>query len=230
MKTSCTILAILCSLFSHAVTAATPDDGSVLPFPPTPSTSIAQPRLQDSVHRRRVAPDRLPQDAPNILIILIDDAGFGVPDTFGGFAHTPTLTKLCQAGICYNRFHTTSICSPTRAALLTGRNHQRVGSGTIASARWTGTATPASFPRRPRRSPKRCGTTATRPRCSANGTTRLPIRQPPWGHSIIGQRATGSTIFMAFSRVRHRSGSRGSWKTPRPLSPRTTGSTISRTT
>ena len=74
----------------------------------------------------------MPKDAPNILIILIDDAGFGTPDTFGGFAHTPTLSKLSDEGISYNRFHTTSICSPTRAALLTGRNHQRVGSGTIA--------------------------------------------------------------------------------------------------
>ena len=82
--------------------------------------------------KHRAEPNHLPADAPNILIILIDDAGFGTPDTFGGFAHTPTLTKLRDEGISYNRFHTTSICSPTRAALLTGRNHQRVGSGTIA--------------------------------------------------------------------------------------------------
>jgi arylsulfatase A-like enzyme len=115
---------------SHAQTM--PNDGSVLPFPPTPSASTAAPRLQDSIHKRRIEPDRLPKDAPNVLIVLIDDAGFGVPDTFGGFAHTPTLTRLSNEGISYNRFHTTSICSPTRAALLTGRNHQRVGSGTIA--------------------------------------------------------------------------------------------------
>ena len=53
-------------------------------------------------------------------------------DTFGGFAHTPTLTRLAKEGISFNRFHTTAICSPTRASLLTGRNHQRVASGTIA--------------------------------------------------------------------------------------------------
>jgi arylsulfatase len=69
---------------------------------------------------------------PNILIILMDDVGFGVADTFGGMVHTPTLSKLAEEGIRYNAFHTTAICSPTRAALLTGRNHQRVGSGTIA--------------------------------------------------------------------------------------------------
>jgi arylsulfatase len=74
----------------------------------------------------------LPKGALNVLIVLIDDAGFGVPDTCGGFAHTPTLSRLAKEGISYNRFHTTSICSPTRAALLTGRNLQRVGNGTIA--------------------------------------------------------------------------------------------------
>ena len=125
------LLAALCG-FTTAAFAATPDDGSVLPFPMTPSASKAAPRLQDSIHKRRVEPEWLPRDAPNILIVLIDDAGFGTPDTFGGFAHTPMLTKLREAGIAYNRFHTTAISSPTRASLLTGRNHQRVGSGTIA--------------------------------------------------------------------------------------------------
>ena len=107
-------------------------DGSVLPFPPTPSASIAGPTLQASTHQRRVEPNRLPKDAPNILIILLDDVGFGLPETFGGVIQTPTLSRLANEGISYNAFHTTSICSPTRAALLTGRNHQRVGSGTIA--------------------------------------------------------------------------------------------------
>ena len=75
---------------------------------------------------------RLPKDAPNIVIILLDDVGFGLPDTYGGPIHTPTLSRLRDEGVSYNAFHTTSICSPTRAALLTGRNHHRVGSGTIA--------------------------------------------------------------------------------------------------
>jgi arylsulfatase len=131
MKTNFALFAVCCGLFPAAM-AATPSDGSVLPFPLTPSASKAGPTLQESTHQRRVEPDRLPKGAPNVLIVLIDDAGFGVPDTFGGFAHTPTLSKLRDEGISYNRFHTTSICSPTRAALLTGRNHQRVGSGTIA--------------------------------------------------------------------------------------------------
>lgn len=119
----------------HVATAdakPVPGDGSVLPFPPVPSASIAKPRLQDSTHKRRAQPQLLKPGAPNVLVILIDDVGFGQASTFGGEIDTPTLTRLANEGISYNAFHTTSICSPTRASLLTGRNHQRVGSGTIA--------------------------------------------------------------------------------------------------
>ena len=101
-------------------------------FPPVPSASVAAPRLQDSIHKRRPEPNHLRKDAPNVLIILMDDVGFGQASTFGGEINTPTLSKLADQGMSYNTFHTTSICSPTRAALLTGRNHQRVGNGTIA--------------------------------------------------------------------------------------------------
>jgi arylsulfatase A-like enzyme len=109
-----------------------PSDGSVLPFSPTPTASVAAPTLQQSKMVRRVEESHLPKDAPNILVILLDDVGFGLPDTYGGPIHTPTLSRIANEGISYNTFHTTSICSPTRAALLTGRNHTRVGSGTIA--------------------------------------------------------------------------------------------------
>lgn len=117
---------------AQRVQKAAAADGSVLPFPPAPSASIAAPRLQDSKHVRRVEPRHLDKDAPNVLIILMDDVGFGQASTFGGEVNTPTLSKLADQGISYNTFHTTAICSPTRAALLTGRNHQRVGNGTIA--------------------------------------------------------------------------------------------------
>jgi arylsulfatase len=124
------IAAALCGLTALPAVSAT--DGSVLPFPPVPSASIAKPRLQDSVHKRRAEPQHLKPGSPNVLIILLDDVGFGQAATFGGEINTPTLSKLASQGISYNTFHTTSICSPTRAALLTGRNHQRVGNGTIA--------------------------------------------------------------------------------------------------
>ena len=107
-------------------------DGSVLPFPPTPSASKAGYTILESTHKRREEPQRLPDDAPNILVVLLDDVGFGLSDTVGGEVHTPAFSRVAEAGLCYNAFHTTSICSPTRAALLTGRNHHRVHSGTIA--------------------------------------------------------------------------------------------------
>jgi arylsulfatase A-like enzyme len=109
-----------------------PTDGTVLPFPPVPTASIAGETLQQSKMVWRKEPQHLPKDAPNILIILLDDVGFGLADTHGGPIHAPTLSRIANEGISYNQFHTTAICSPTRAALLTGRNHQRVASGTIA--------------------------------------------------------------------------------------------------
>ncbi|MAT13933.1 MAG: arylsulfatase [Planctomyces sp.] len=111
-----------------------------LPFPPTPSASTAGPTMQESIHKKRVDPDRLPADAPNILIILIDDVGPATPATFGGEIDTPNLARVANMGITYNRFHSTAMCSPTRASLLTGRNHTRVGNGQIAelSNDWDG--------------------------------------------------------------------------------------------
>ncbi len=133
MKPIHSLLILTLLALTTAAVAETPNDGSVLPFPPTPmSDSVAKPRLQDSKMQWPQEPSRLPADAPNILIVLIDDVGFGVADTFGGEVHTPTLSKLADEGVSYNSFHTTAICSPTRASLLTGRNHTRVGSGTIA--------------------------------------------------------------------------------------------------
>ena len=107
-------------------------DGSFLPFPQTPSASVVGRTLAESKHQWRKDPKRLPEDAPNIVIFMSDDVGFSSPDTFGGPVHTPTMTRLAEGGIAYNCFHTTAMCSPTRASLLTGRNHTRVGAGMIA--------------------------------------------------------------------------------------------------
>jgi len=73
-----------------------------------------------------------PPGAPNIVVILLDDVGYGATSTFGGVIPTPALDRLAQQGLRYTRFHTTAICSPTRAALLTGRNHHSVGMGMLA--------------------------------------------------------------------------------------------------
>lgn len=72
-----------------------------------------------------------PEGAPNVLLVLIDDAGFGNPSTFGGPIHTPNYTRMADEGLAYNRFHVTALCSPTRAALLTGRNSHYVGFGSV---------------------------------------------------------------------------------------------------
>ena len=73
-----------------------------------------------------------PEGAPNVLVVLIDDAGFGNPSTFGGPIETPNYTRMAEEGLRYNRFHVTAVCSPTRAAMLTGRNQHRVGFGLVA--------------------------------------------------------------------------------------------------
>lgn len=107
-------------------------DGGVLPFPPVPSGSIAGRTLAESTYHPREIPKRLHDGTPNIVIVLIDDAGPGLPSTFGGEVTTSTLDKICGEGVTYNRFHTTAMCSPTRASLLTGRNHHEIGNGQIA--------------------------------------------------------------------------------------------------
>ena len=77
----------------------------------------------------RVVP---PKQAPNILLIMTDDSGFGVPSTFGGVIPTPALDRIAKAGLRYNNIHSTALCSPTRAALITGRNHHSAGFGVIS--------------------------------------------------------------------------------------------------
>src|SRR5215472_14315109 len=77
----------------------------------------------------RVVP---PKGAPNVLLIITDDAGYGVPGTFGGVIPTPALDRIASEGLRFTNFHTTALCSPTRAALITGRNHHSVGYGVIA--------------------------------------------------------------------------------------------------
>ncbi|MEM6673977.1 MAG: arylsulfatase [Planctomycetota bacterium] len=119
----------ICSL---AIPAQSNADGKVLPFPPSPMAGETKPRLQDSTMEWPETPQRLPEDAPNVLIVMLDDVGFGISEVFGGEVRTPAFAKLAREGLVYSSFHTTSICSPTRAALITGRNHTRVGSGTIA--------------------------------------------------------------------------------------------------
>ena len=113
--------------------AATTIDGRYLPPPPQKFRgNIELNALQSKpAWPMQVVP---PKDSPNILLIMTDDVGFSAPSTFGGVIPTPTLDRLAKVGLRYTNFHSTSLCSPTRAALITGRNHHSVGFGVISEA------------------------------------------------------------------------------------------------
>ena len=122
-----------------------PTDRTVLPIPePTyPYSTALDARTATPPPRFEV---KAPAGAPNVLIVLIDDMGFGQSEAFGGPIHMPTVTKLANAGLRYNQFHTTALCSPTRAALLSGRNHHTNNMGSITE---TATMFPGQTGQRP---------------------------------------------------------------------------------
>jgi arylsulfatase A-like enzyme len=111
--------------------ATTTIDGKQLPAPdPKFGGVITNDALKSKPWwAPRIVP---PKDAPNVLLIITDDAGFGVPSTFGGVIPTPTMDRIANSGLRYNNMHSTALCSPTRAALITGRNHHSVGFGVIS--------------------------------------------------------------------------------------------------
>jgi arylsulfatase A-like enzyme/uncharacterized membrane protein len=108
-------------------------DRTVLPIPDRNFGGTIGHTIDESVPDWTIIPaPKPPEGAPNVLLILIDDAGFGQPDTFGGPVPTPNMTRVGKMGLYYNRFHVVALCSPTRAATLTGRNQHRVGMGSVA--------------------------------------------------------------------------------------------------
>ncbi len=152
----------------------------VLPIPDPPFKGKIGYTWKDSI------PDKIPvikppKDAPNVLFVLIDDAGFGQAGTFGGAIPTPTLDRLAKEGLRYTRYHTTALCSPTRAALLTGRNHHSAATGVI-------TELGTSFPGYTGRIPKSAGIVAETLR--ENGYTTAAFGKwhntPDWETSVSG--------------------------------------------
>jgi arylsulfatase A-like enzyme len=105
--------------------------GPVLPAPAAPFSGILAHTPAQSSPPQYPAEPQAPRGAPNVLLIMTDDVGFGASSTFGGPIATPVYDALAAHGLKYNEFHTTALCSPSRAALLTGRNHHSVGAGTI---------------------------------------------------------------------------------------------------
>jgi arylsulfatase A-like enzyme len=113
--------------------ATTTVPGNQLPPPDAKFGGVIKERASESTPwwPPRVVP---PRGAPNILLIMTDDSGFGAPSTFGGVIPTPALDRIAKAGLRYTNFHSTALCSPTRAALITGRNHHVAGSGVVGEA------------------------------------------------------------------------------------------------
>ncbi len=102
--------------------ATTTTDGKYLPPPQPPFGGVIN---MDAKNSKPYWPPTVvpPKGAPNILLIMTDDQGYGVSGTFGGVIPTPALDRIAKAGLRYTQFHSTALCSPTRAALITGRNH-----------------------------------------------------------------------------------------------------------
>jgi arylsulfatase A-like enzyme len=128
-----------------AAAVVLPTDRTVLPIPEPqyPHSTVLDARNATAPPRFEI---KAPANAPNVLIILIDDMGFGQSSAFGGPIHMPTVERLANSGLRYNEFHTTALCSPTRSALLTGRNHHMNNFGSIAE---TATAFPGQTGQRP---------------------------------------------------------------------------------
>jgi arylsulfatase A-like enzyme len=134
------VLGLALTLAATTVAAQETLDRTVLPIQEPP-----RPTYRELDARNAKAPPRFevkaPQGAPNVVIVLIDDIGFGGPSTFGGPIRTPTMDQLAQSGLRFNNFHTTALCSPTRVALKSGRNHHTANAGSIME---TATAFPGN--------------------------------------------------------------------------------------
>jgi arylsulfatase A-like enzyme len=134
-----TVIAVTMSLvipsFVLAQVPARPIDRTVLPPPASEFKGKIGPNYKDSTPDWTPArPLAAPEGAPNVLLIVLDDVGFGHIGSYGGPIETPNLDKLSAAGLRYNNFHTTALCSPSRGALLTGRNHHAIGLAAITEA------------------------------------------------------------------------------------------------
>ena len=130
---------------ADAPPAAAAPDRTVLPI------QVPEYPYETELDARKATPParfevKAPAGAPNVLIVLIDDMGFGMPSAFGGPIHMPTVDRLASGGLRYNQFHTTAVCSPTRVALLSGRNHHMNNMGGITE---TATAFPGNTGQRP---------------------------------------------------------------------------------
>jgi len=163
---SSTILGI--GLFVSSVDVASAQDK--LDRTALPIQVPKQPTYSELDVRNAEAPPRFevkaPKKAPNVVIVLIDDVGFGATSTFGGLIQTPTLDRLARSGLRFNNFHTTALCSPTRMCIKTGRNHHTCNTGSIME-------TATAFPGNTRQLPK--GVVSTGHRLCGNFDSFSPV-------------------------------------------------------
>jgi arylsulfatase len=195
--------------------ATTTLDGKQLPPPPLPFGGVIKEKASDSKPwwPPRIVP---PKSAPNVLLIMTDDCGFGAPGTFGGVIPTPAMDRIAKTGLRYTNFHSTSLCSPTRAALITGRNHHSVGFGVVGEI-------VTGFPGYDSIIPIEKGTigtilkeTVTRHPGSARITTRPDTSRARPGRLINGLTEWASNISGVSSAATPASGSRTCSAIPRP--------------
>ena len=146
---SCGLLAASCSPSENVNSSASKSSGQLdrLHLPIQPPEAVAVTELDArNVKTPKAFNITPPKDAPNVLLIMLDDIGYGATEPFGGDIKTPTLNKLAKNGLRYSRFHTTALCSPTRASLLSGRNHHLVNVGSVMEV---ATGFPGNQGRRP---------------------------------------------------------------------------------
>lgn len=134
MKTK--LIAAVCGMF--LIVAAQAADRSILPQPEPKIEAKVGKTYKDSTPGQLPTPPRAPNGAPNVVVVLLDDVGFAASQTFGGPIPTPALDRLASEGLRFNRFHTASVCGPSRSALLTGRNHHSVNIGLGLSTGYDG--------------------------------------------------------------------------------------------
>ena len=212
----------LCTVAAHAQTitgtpgspdATTTIDGRYLP--PQPPAFGGVINLEATKSNPYWPPQVVPpKGAPNVLLIMTDDQGYGVSGTFGGVVPTPTMDRIAQMGLRYTQFHSTALCSPTRAALITGRNHHSVGFGVISeqSTGYPGLRLASSASTMPP-SARSSSRTAMRHPGLARTTTRRATSTARPDHSTNGRLEWASTIFTASWAARPTSGRRTSFRT-----------------
>jgi len=203
-----------------------------LPIPDRPHIGLVTYDAKDpDTSFPPIEPLRPPDGAPNVLVVLIDDCGFGASSAFGGPISTPTAERLAAAGLKYNRFHTTALCAPTRAALLTGRNHHSVGMGVITEL---ATSAPGYNSLRPNTCAPLAETLKLNGYSTAQfGTTRCRCGRPArWAPSTPGRpgvalsTSMGSSVGRPTSTRRRSTRTRCRWS---PTGPRRRATTSPRT-